>query len=64
MIVYHGSNVEVREPLILRDEKGRDFGYAFYVTNVQEQAEKMARRKKRFYNDEKAIVNVYEFDED
>ena len=64
MIVYHGSNVEVREPLILRDEKGRDFGYAFYVTNVQEQAEKMARRKKRFYNDEKAIVNAYEFDED
>ena len=46
MILYHGSTVVVKIPKILRDDKGRDFGYAFYLTPIEEQAISMAKRKK------------------
>jgi hypothetical protein len=45
MIVYHGSIVEIREPQILKNEIGRDFGFAFYTTDIKEQAIRWARRK-------------------
>ena len=32
MIVYHGSNVEVREPKILKPNRELDFGNGFYTT--------------------------------
>jgi hypothetical protein len=34
--VYHGSTVVVTEPAILRQEMGRDFGFAFltFVSSV------------------------------
>jgi len=64
MILYHGSNVEVQNPLIITDEKGRDFGFAFYLTPIKEQAERMARRKRKITRDTKAIVSVFEWNED
>lgn len=33
MILYHGSNVEVREPHIVRSQHLLDFGTAFYLTS-------------------------------
>ena len=47
MILYHGGTVEVKEPKILRTDIGRDFGFAFYTTDIQEQAERWALRKAR-----------------
>ena len=64
MILYHGSNVEVKDPRIIYDEKGKDFGPAFYLTPIKAQAEKMADRKRKRTKDGKAIVSVFEWDED
>lgn len=35
MILYHGSTVEVQQPRILKSEIGRDFGFAFYTTDIR-----------------------------
>ena len=63
MILYHGSNVEVKNPKIIKSEKGRDFGCAFYVTPIKEQAERMAKRKQRMNKSASAIVSVFEWNE-
>ena len=66
MIVYHGSTVEVSAPKVLITEVGRDFGPAFYTTDIREQAERWAKRRQRFMSkmgkETRAIVSVYEFD--
>ena len=64
MILYHGSNVKVIDPKIIASEKGKDFGFAFYLTPIKEQAERMAKRKLRQNNTGSAIVSVFEWDED
>lgn len=45
MILYHGSVLIVEHPRILKNEIGRDFGFAFYTTEIREQAIKWAKRK-------------------
>lgn len=61
--LYHGSNVEVRKPSLLRSRKNTDFGRGFYTTTQKEQAEhwtsiKMDRAKKG-----RRVVSVFEVDE-
>ncbi len=68
MTLYHGSTIAVREPKIMRSDIGRDFGPAFYTTDIREQAERWAVRRMRFAQkagekDARAIVSVYSFDE-
>ena len=63
MILYHGSDVEVKNPKIIQVEKGRDFGCAFYLTPIKEQAERMAKRKQRMNKSNSAIISVFEFNE-
>lgn len=63
MILYHGSNVEVKTPIIVKTDKGRDFGYAFYLTPIKEQAERMAKRKQKINDGSPAVVSVFEWDE-
>ena len=68
MILYHGSTLEVQQPHILKSEIGRDFGFAFYTTDIQAQAERWARRRamiesRRTKTKVQAIVSVYEWDE-
>ena len=63
MILYHGSNVIVKTPKIITSEVGRDFGFAFYLTPIKEQAERMAKRKQRINKDGHAIVSVFEWNE-
>ena len=62
MILYHGSNVDVREIDLNRSEVGKNFGVGFYLTASKEQAERMASRRVRLYGDE-PVVSVFEFDE-
>ena len=64
MILYHGSNMVIKHPKIITNEKGRDFGFAFYVTPIKEQAERMAKRKQKISKTGKPIVSVFEWDED
>ena len=63
MILYHGSDLEVKDPKIIKTEKGRDFGCAFYLTPIKEQAERMAKRKQKMNKSDTAIVSVFEMDE-
>lgn len=64
MIVYHGSNVIVRQPDVEHSFRPLDFGKGFYVTTVKEQAERWARRKADICGADKAVVTVYDMVED
>lgn len=61
--LYHGSHIEVKEPLTNVGRKNLDFGQGFYLTNIKEQAESwseiIATRKGR---NVQSIVSVYNFD--
>lgn len=63
MIVYHGSSMEVKEPDIAHSKEYLDFGKGFYLTTFKKQAERWALRKAIRQNG-KAIVNVYELNDD
>ncbi|MDR2032916.1 MAG: DUF3990 domain-containing protein [Azoarcus sp.] len=62
MMLFHGGTDVVEKPSIVRSVAGRDFGPGFYLTGIQEQAEKWARRQARIRK-KAAILNVYLFDE-
>lgn len=59
MALYHGSNVEVQKPKILTNGYYKDFGYGFYCTYMQKQAERWALTKRGNH-----IVNSYTFESD
>lgn len=61
--IYHGSNVEVREPKILPPDRELDFGNRFYTTTNLDQAIAFARRVTRNRGIGAATVSVYEIDE-
>ena len=63
MILYHGSYIEIKEPKIITTDKGRDFGFAFYLTPIKEQAERMAKRKQKTEGSKNAVVSVFEWNE-
>ncbi len=62
MILYHGSNVEVRQPHLLRIKRDLDFGKGFYTTSSFEQAESWAKQTTRIRRDGTACVSCYETD--
>ena len=61
--LYHGSNTVIEEIDLAKGRPNKDFGRGFYVTTIQEQAEKMARRVARIYGGE-PYVTVFELDEE
>ncbi len=62
MILYHGSNIEVCEPRLLKIQRPLDFGKGFYTTSDLEQASKWAKRTALRIGQKQAIVSVYEVD--
>ena len=62
MILYHGSNVDIKAIDLSHSGVGKDFGCGFYLTACKEQAERMGLRKSRLYGGEK-VVSSFEFDE-
>jgi len=42
MLVYHGSNVAVENPRLIKQNRALDFGSGFYTTFNLEQAESFA----------------------
>lgn len=64
MIVYHGSVAIVKYPDVKHSFRPLDFGKGFYVTTVEEQAQKWAKRKADLYGHPTGIMNVYEMSED
>jgi len=66
MIVYHGMTLEIQKPRIIMSEMGRDFGFAFYTTDIKEQAERWAIRKAKIESRRQkksisAVVNIYDW---
>lgn len=64
MLVYHGSNVEVRKPSIRRSRKNTDFGRGFYTTTQREQAEHWTSIKKDRAKAGRRVVSVFELDDE
>lgn len=60
MRLYHGSNVEVRNPNLRFGRNKTDFGRGFYTTTQKEQAEKWTEIKLDRAKTGKKIVSVYE----
>lgn len=61
MIVYHGSNIEIRKPDMLHSRKNVDFGSGFYTTPLQQQAEKWCEKFLR--RGKNGVVSVYNMNE-
>ena len=64
MILYHGSNVEVKEPILLKVQRELDFGKGFYTTSDLEQAARWAWRTAKRRGESNAFVTVYEVKDD
>ena len=62
MILYHGSSIEVKKPILLKNQRELDFGKGFYTTSDLEQAAKWAKRTAKRRGVDKAFVTVYEVD--
>lgn len=62
MILYHGSNVEVNQPQLIKLQRELDFGKGFYTTSDLKQAESWAKRTAKRRASGSAIVSVYEID--
>ena len=63
MILYHGSNVEVKNPKIMQSKRLLDFGTGFYLTSDYEQAKKWAIRTTARREKGVPIISVFSFDE-
>lgn len=62
MILYHGSNMVVEKPMLVKQNRYLDFGYGFYTTTNKLQAESFAKRV-AVRRGGTPIVNVYEIDD-
>lgn len=61
MKLYHGTNVDFTSIDIEKSNPYKDFGKGFYLTDIKEQALRMAERKVKFFGGI-PIVQIYEFD--
>lgn len=62
MILYHGSNIDIKSIDLSKCKPYKDFGKGFYLTTIKEQAKRMALRVSRMYGGQ-PVLNVYTFDE-
>lgn len=60
--VYHGTIVPIEHPDVARGRDNLDFGKAFYVTRLREQAAKWAQVIYSRYEEKAPVVNVYDLD--
>lgn len=58
MKVYHGSNKVIECPMVQTTGFFKDFGFGFYCTLFEKQAQRWAANKMPMH-----IVNVYEYEE-
>lgn len=63
MKLYHGSNVVVQNPLIIKSDRRLDFGTGFYLTSDFAQAERWAELTKMRRNSGKPTVSIFELNE-
>ena len=63
MRLYHGSNIAIDSINLAMCRPYKDFGKGFYLTDIKEQAEKMAVRVSKIYGGS-PVVNTYEIQDD
>lgn len=63
MNLYHGSNQIVQKPALIVQNHTLDFGYGFYTTLNETQAQSFAQKVCTRRKTGKPIVNVYELGE-
>lgn len=62
MIVYHGTNGDIREICLTAGSRYKDFGQGFYVTPDFETAKRMAIKKANLFSGTPTVIE-YQFDE-
>lgn len=60
MILYHGSNICINSPQLLKIQRSLDYGKGFYTTSDFEQAKKWAQRTTRIREEGIPMVSCYE----
>ena len=61
-MLYHGSNIDIQKIDLSKSKPNKDFGKAFYLSEVKQQAEEMAAfTVDRFGGN--PIISTFEFDE-
>ena len=63
MYLYHGSNTPIETINLAMCRPYKDFGTGFYVTDLKNQAQKMAQRVARIYG-QTPVVTIYEIEDD
>ena len=63
MILYHGSNVIVDQPKLIRQNRYLDFGFGFYTTTNREQAVNFAQKVTDRRKMGEATLNIYPVNE-
>lgn len=63
MTLYHGSNTNIEKIELGLCSPDKDFGKGFYLTDIEEQALLMAKRRTRIAGVGTPIVSEYTFDE-
>lgn len=63
MILYHGTNqtIDIIDLSVCKPNK--DFGQGFYLTDIEQQAQLMAKRRTRIIGNGTPTVIAFEFDE-
>lgn len=63
MILYHGSDVLVEHPKLIRQNRFLDFGFGFYTTTNRNQAENFAKKVSDRRKTYTPVVSIYSLDE-
>ena len=63
MILYHGSNVIVEQPKLIRQNRYLDFGFGFYTTTNRDQAVNFAQKVTDLRKTGAATLNIYSVEE-
>ena len=62
MLLYHGSNLTIEEPRLVRQTRGLDFCSGFYLTTNEAQAKRFSEIVVSRRKIGAATVSIYEFD--
>lgn len=63
IILYHGSNITVEEPAIIKSKRLLDFGTGFYLTSDFSQAKKWAIRTTNRREEGQPIISAFNVDD-
>ena len=63
MLLYHGSNLCVKCPMLVKSDRKLDFGSGFYVTTNFDQARRWAQLTAKRRASGVATVTIYNYDE-